>query len=418
MIPVPILVDAGVRFTCVPCGSCCGLWDIHIDQKRKDSLAQKDWVKSLSQDPEVCAHQPLFKIVGQDNHWLIQRKGGSCSFLDDHLLCTIHATEGLDAKPLVCQQYPNVYYRTPRGIEVILDYSCPEVVRNSGEMVTPEAIAKTLPREYVQDVGPKFRLSSTIDLQWEAYLRLEEALLEILKVPVPYETRILCLNELTRELSSQLGNREAATANDVNEIVTRLLANGMEQLLSKIARGPSNTSKRDLYLAILLHWVESTLSGEVGHAPLRSGQVIKNILKQWKEIGEHTFVVFKFRVSFNQMRAVHFDAQAEPLDDAFARYMRYQIKTLVGAGKIPITRRLAITATNFALVKWLSRAHAAANGRTQVVLDDVVFAIKTVEKFLSYRLFNKLSEQPTLLSNYINFLFENPTLPNTMLSSQ
>src|SRR5436309_753968 len=134
---VPILIDPGERFTCVPCGFCCGFWDIHIDPQRKESLTQKDWVRSLSQDLEDRRHQSLFKILGQGDQWLIQRRGGSCSFLDERLLCSIHAAEGFDAKPLVCQQYPNIYYRTPRGIEVFLDHSCPEVVRNTGETVTP-----------------------------------------------------------------------------------------------------------------------------------------------------------------------------------------------------------------------------------------------------------------------------------------
>jgi len=412
----PIIVSPGSRFSCVPCGSCCGFWDTHIDRPRKEALERKDWVGTLSRDLQERKHQPLFRILGQSDQLLIQRQHGKCSFLDDSLLCSIHAAEGFDAKPLVCQQYPNIYYRTPRGIEVFLDHSCPEVVRNSGEIVTPEAIAKTLPREHVQDVGPTFRLSSTVDLEWEAYLHLEEALLQILKLPVPYEARILCLIELAGELSNQLDTPEATTVKDVKEILVRILARDMEKLLSKIAHVPSNPSKRDLYLAILLQWVESTFSSEVGPAPLGSGHVIKNILKQWKGIGEHSFGAFKFRVSFHQMRAVHFDAQEETLEDVLGRYMRYQVKTLVGAGKISITKRLAITATNFALVKWLSRAYAVSNGRTQVVLEDVVFGIKIVEKFLSNRLFNKLSEQQTLLSRYINFLFENPTLPGTMLS--
>jgi lysine-N-methylase len=412
-----ILISPGTRFTCIPCGFCCGFWDIHIDRQRKEGLVSKSWVRTLSQDLEAGQHQSLFKILGQGDQFLIQRKhGAACSFLDDRLLCSIHATEGFDAKPLVCQQYPNIYYKTPRGIEVFLDHSCPEVVRNSGEIVTPEAIAKSLPREYVQDVGPTFRLSSTVDLEWDAYLQLEEALLQILKLPVPYEARILCLNELARELSSQLVTPEPAKVEDVKEILANILARDMEKLLSKIAQVPSNPSKRDLYLAILLQWVESTFSGEVGPGSLGSGRVIKNILKHWKGIGEHSFGAFKFRVSFHQMRTVHFDAQEGTLEDVFGRYMRYQVKTLVGTGKIPITKRLAITATNFALAKWLSRAYAVSNGRTEVVLEDVVFSIKIVEKFLSNRLFNKLSEQQTLLSRYINFLFENPTLPGTMLS--
>src|SRR5262245_721441 len=412
----PILVSPGTRFTCVPCGFCCGFWDIHIDQQRRGSLEQKDWVKGLSNDINERQHKPLFRILGQGEQALIQRQHGVCSFMDDRLLCSIHATEGFDAKPLVCQQYPNIYYKTPRGIEVFLDHSCPEVVRNSGEIVTPEAIAKSLPREYVQDVGSTFRLSPTVDLEWDAYVQLEEALLRILKLPVTYEARILCLNELARELSSQLATPEPARVVDVKEILARILVKDMEKLLSKIAQVPSNPSKRDLYLAILLQWVESTFSSEVGPGSLGSGQVIKNILKQWKGIGEQSFGVLKFRVSFPQMRKVHFDAQEETLENVFGRYMRYQVRTLVGTGKITITKRLAITAANFALAKWLSRAYAASNGRPQVVLEDVVFSIKVVEKFLSNRLFNKLSEQQTLLSRYINFLFENPTLPGTMLS--
>jgi Fe-S-cluster containining protein len=411
-----ILISPGTRFTCIPCGFCCGFCDIHIDRQRKDSLELKDWVRTQSHDLEERKHQSLFKILGQGDQWLIQRRRGFCSFLDDHLLCSIHATEGFDAKPLVCQQYPNIYFRTPRGIEVFLDHSCPEVVRNTGETVTPEAIARTLPREYVQDVGPTFHLSSTIDLEWEAYLQLEEVLLQVLKLPLTYEARILCLNELACELGVQLANHKSATVKEVKEILTRILSADMREVISRIGRVPANPSKRDLYLAILLQWVESTFSGEVGHVQIGSGRVIKNILKQWKGIGEHSFVAFKFRVSFNQMREVDFDAQAETVKDALDRYLRYQIKTLVGAGKIPITKRLAITATNFALVRWLSRAYAASNGRSQVVLEDVVFGIKIVEKFLSNRLFNKLSEQRTFLSNYINFLFENPTLPGTMLS--
>ena len=289
----PILVSPGTRFTCVPCGFCCGFWDIHIDQQRRGSLEQKDWVKGLSNDINERQHKPLFRILGQGEQALIQRQHGVCSFMDDRLLCSIHATEEFDAKPLVCQQYPNIYYKTPRGIEVFLDHSCPEVVRNSGEIVTPEAISKSLPREYVQDVGPTFRLSPTVDLEWDAYLQLEEALLQILKLPVPHEARILCLNELAHELSSQLATPGPAKVEDVKEILARILAGDMEKLLSKIAQVPSNPSKRDLYLAILLQWVESTFSREVGPASSGAGQVIKNILKQWKGIGAHSFRVWR-----------------------------------------------------------------------------------------------------------------------------
>jgi hypothetical protein len=82
---------------------------------------------------------------------------------------------------------------------------------------------------------------------------------------------------------------------------------------------------------------------------------------------------------------------------------------------VTIQRRLAIVATNFALVKWLSKAHTAMNGRSGVTIDDLVFGIKVVEKFLSNRLFNKLEQQTGFLASYIKLLFNNPGLPSTML---
>jgi hypothetical protein len=44
------------------------------------------------------------------------------------------------------------------------------------------------------------------------------------------------------------------------------------------------------------------------------------------------------------------------------------------------------------------------------------FGIKVVEKFLSNRLFNKLEKEKGLLASYVGKLFDNPTLPVTMLS--
>ena len=48
--------------------------------------------------------------------------------------------KGYEAKPVACQQYPFIYYKTPRGLEVFLDHSCPEVIQNNGEVVTAEEI--------------------------------------------------------------------------------------------------------------------------------------------------------------------------------------------------------------------------------------------------------------------------------------
>ena len=411
-----ILIDPGTRFQCVPdCGFCCG-WDTHIDRQRKDFLLQRDWVQKLARELEIQKSQQLFRVVGQDGEAIINRQYGACSFISERNLCSIHAAEGHGAKPIVCQQYPNIYYETPRGVEVFLDYSCPEVIRNKGELVTPQAVKRELPRQYVQRVGTAFPLGNKVNLDWEGYLQMEEVFLRVLELPVPYEEKILCLDQIARELGARLAGLPALTGDSVKEVLCAICKNDFESVLAKVRELPSNPSKRDLYLAILIHWVEASFSGEVNERPIASATVVKNILKQWKRIGENSFAVFKFRVNYGRLKTIDFTAESPTVRDPLERYLRYLVKTLVRTGEIPISKRLAIIATNYALVGWFSRAYAASNERTHLTCEDVVFGIKVVEKFLSYRLFNKLAGQRTFLSNYVNLLFENPTLPSTMLS--
>jgi len=404
-----VLIDPGTRFTCVPCGFCCSFWDIHIDRQRVQVLKEIDWAQKKAEDLRRQG-QELFRVLDQDGPFAIQRRQGACGFLDDRLLCAIHAKENFEAKPLICQQYPNIYFETPRGLEVSLDFSCPEVIRNAGELLTPE---RTTPRGYVTKAAEEYPLNSGTTLDWDGYLRLEEAFLRILAGSNTFEEKILGMDQLASDLADSLrgaglAKGEAVKAalqsiGDVNERVTKV-------------RAAANTAKRGLYVAILVHWVESTFAFEVtGKAP-RAGRVIASVFKQWKAIGSGEFAVLKLKVDYGRVGLVKLSLESTACRDPLDRYLRYLTKSLVGTGTMVIQKRLAIIATDFALVKWLSQAHASANSRPEVALDDLVFGIKVVEKFLSNRLFNKLEQQKGFLSNYIGLLFDNPGLPATMLA--
>src|SRR6187431_1566453 len=106
----PILIDPGTRFTCVPyCGFCCGFWDIEIDRDRREALNTKDWVRHKAEGLPELKGQGLFRIIGQGDVALLKRQSGCCAFIDERMLCSIHAADGLEAKPSLCQQYPNIY---------------------------------------------------------------------------------------------------------------------------------------------------------------------------------------------------------------------------------------------------------------------------------------------------------------------
>lgn len=96
-----ILLEDKTRFQCVQdCGFCCRYWNVHIDPDRKEALSQKDWVQQKARDLLHQGHQELFNIIGQNEQPIIQRQQGICSFIDERKLCTIHAIEGAQAKPV------------------------------------------------------------------------------------------------------------------------------------------------------------------------------------------------------------------------------------------------------------------------------------------------------------------------------
>ena len=414
-----VSIDSGTRFQCIPdCGFCCGFWDISIDTERKEHLLQLDWVQAIERDLKTRKNQPLFPIVGQADRSIIQRQQGTCSFIDHQKLCSIHAREGMDAKPLSCQQYPYIYYRTPRGVEVVLDYSCPEVIKNLGELVTVEEVERKLPHQHVLSVPESFPLSSKTNLGWDAYADLESALLGILQLDLPYRDQIVCLYQVTAELSRHL---EAHGSFDKRFVKQSLEGITTEKLLEKVAharRFGGSASKRDLYLAILIQLVEATYSRKLRDDKGVSGPMFLRILKQWKGLGTENFEVFKVKVDHAQLKTITFDDNLPEFTDVTGRYLRYLVRSLLNTGRMPILKRLAIVSANYALVDWLARAHAIELGRTRAELDDLVFGIQIVEKFMSNRLFNELASQRNFIAKLVHSLFDNPALPSIMLSSQ
>src|SRR3989304_2758349 len=211
MMMTKIVVEQEARFQCVPdCGFCCGFWDIHIDQERKETLMRRQWVRDITRELEEAKGEALFKIVGQKTVDVIQRQGGMCSFINERQYCKIHALEGFEAKPIPCQQFPFIYYKTPRGIEVLLDFSCPEVIRNAGESVTENMIQDRLGTQEIIDVIGTIPVSNRLTLDWDGYQQLEAALLQVASIKAGLAEKILAMESLVSELDDQLGKSAPA----------------------------------------------------------------------------------------------------------------------------------------------------------------------------------------------------------------
>jgi Fe-S-cluster containining protein len=416
-VPQAVLIESGSRFQCLPdCGFCCGFWDISIDGPRKEHLLQREWVQEIERDLKTRKNQPLFPIVGQTDRSIIQRQHGTCSFINDQKRCSIHAREGMDAKPLGCQQYPYIYYRTPRGVEVLLDHSCPEIIKNLGDLVTVEEVERTLPRQFVLSVPESFPLSSKTNLAWDGYSPLESALLGVLQLDLSPRDQILCLHQIAAKLSRNLEAHGSADGPIVEQLLERMTTEKLQEMLAGVRRLGGSVSKRDLYLAILIQLVEATYSRKLRDDGSASGPLFLSILKQWKGLGTQNFEVFRLGVSHAQLKTVTWDDSLPEFKDVTGRYLRYLVRSLLNTGRMPILKRLAIVSANYALVDWLARAHALEHGRARAEPDDLVFGIQIVEKFMSNRLFNELSSQVNFLAKVVHAMFDNPALPSIMLS--
>jgi len=414
-----ILIESGSRFQCVPdCGFCCGFWNIHIDQERKENLMRRPWVRDIARELEETKGKDLFKIIGQETVDVIQRQGGICSFINERQYCKIHALEGFEAKPIPCQQFPFIYYKTPRGIEVLLDFSCPEVIRNAGEHVTKNMIQDRLEREEIIDVKGNIPISNRLTLDWDGYQHLEAALLQIASIKAGLSEKILAMESLVIELDDQLGKFVSANKGELMNLLRNHEANQFQSHFSGVCPPDTTKSKRDLYVAIFNHLVEAAYWNELKPRRLSFLDMLQRIIRNWRGIGVATFEVFKITVDYRKAERVTFDLQDPSLEEILNRYLHYLVRRLMGTSTNPIKKRIAIMATNFAQVDWFAKAHAASQQREMASVEDLTYGIKIVEKFFGLSVFNKVAKRKDFLSRYINFLYENPGITRTMLAGK
>ncbi len=69
--------------------------------------------------PEQDLEHPTFRIVqGTQEEVFLAKKGGFCVFFKPGTGCTIHSSQGAEAKPLVCQLFPVQLVKTDDGLRL------------------------------------------------------------------------------------------------------------------------------------------------------------------------------------------------------------------------------------------------------------------------------------------------------------
>lgn len=95
------------RSRCDGCGSSCSSFRVGplLDEDRAKIEAAVPEVRAAF--PDQLSGSPLAEEPWRGNvHLFLAKKDGFCVFHRHGVGCTIHATRGIEAKPLVCQLYP------------------------------------------------------------------------------------------------------------------------------------------------------------------------------------------------------------------------------------------------------------------------------------------------------------------------
>ena len=164
----PVLrIDPEQRFTCSQCGRCCRRWDVLVTEAERDSYVRRNvarWFRETDDGAEgihlrpsgfggQAAHDPFEAVAGWRGFYRIRaRPDGACGFLSEQNRCRLHEEMGAAAKPLTCRMFPFTFHPAQASVVVTASFGCPTIVENRGELVSGDAMRRSL--EALRDEWP------------------------------------------------------------------------------------------------------------------------------------------------------------------------------------------------------------------------------------------------------------------------
>ena len=214
MSPYAITNPLPQNFSCNSCGKCCRKpWKVKLALDKVPAIE----ASATFQRIQARGFKPL-RIL--NNEIQVGRKSDhSCHFLQDDL-CSIHGELGPEQKPTVCQLYPFTLINTPDGYFLSLSFSCPTVLKNSGESLKSQVphLQKIIEDSTffparVLGQNMAVALCQNREITWEQYLELETELLNHYSAQAPIKS----LLQMVCKLVEAAADREFHWPNEVNK---------------------------------------------------------------------------------------------------------------------------------------------------------------------------------------------------------
>ncbi len=141
-------IDPEQRFSCAQCGRCCRRWDVLITDAERDTYVRRGaarWFRETDAGSEGTDRDPFEPVAGwRGYHRIRARADGACGFLSAENRCRLHEQLGATSKPLTCRMFPFKFHPVHASVVVTASFGCPTIVENRGELVSGDAMRRSL----------------------------------------------------------------------------------------------------------------------------------------------------------------------------------------------------------------------------------------------------------------------------------
>lgn len=384
-LPVIMPSIAGQAWSCRSCARCC--YDLvgHISGAERERIDRQGWSKRLGVAPYVRIGSSIV---------LNKHEDGACVFLDRQTrLCRIHAEFGEADKPVACRIYPFTVRPVAGGWQASLRFDCPSVAESHGEALFKHRTWLTaLTSELPPMAAPAFDqplLHGNVRLDEEATRRIGEKLSSLVEATdQPMRRRVEMLTWVASELAGARLDRVGA---DRVESLVAMLVRAAPGMTSRRSESPSPRHAAMLRELVFVHAEHVTIAQMTenwGRKLVRRGAQLRQAWAMRRGRGRIPAVRgLPTNITFDdvdQIEAAQKADQVARIDDLLRRYLlhRFQTRTCYGPGYYdwPLVEGLLALCASLAVVGWLSRAYAAAAGRSELTMDDVVEGLRIMDR--------------------------------------
>jgi lysine-N-methylase len=385
-----MLLLADAHYRCTSCGDCCRGWAVPLEDGEADRFRQ--------QAATLVPADRLRGAVGRDKQAgrmidTLVGGGRQCVALAEDQLCRVHATFGAEAKPRACRIFPFTFVATPSAVRVGLSFACPAVIDAEGPRLEEqrgeiEALFASAVDDsrYLLHVGAEVTLAPGRAVAWaDAERLLGEMLAALGDTTRPLVERVCHAGadaalvqaglEEGRDFAAALAHAQAERERLIAEVLAE------EPSIDRLSRALFRT---------LLKSTEPgrhTAGGRVGGAlaALLGTRVVK---LQVPASVSPTHSTDEIEVAWKDVEAVRpgLGPDGEAL---LTRWLSNAIASCTFFGDaafgLGLAAGLDLLVMSAAVAAFLARAHAAANRRTAVTLDDAKRGLRQLDSGLTHR---------------------------------